>query len=97
MTGDRLQAPTQRQVPRRTNIWCLAPALCFKMSRGAACACISPAGRTRIYMKQEADLLGITPMFDGGVYGAVDDYKSFSKGILIQAYSRRKLWLSKNP
>ena len=35
-------------------------------------------------MKQEADLLGITPMFDGGVYGAVDDYKSFSKGILIR-------------
>ena len=42
------------------------------------------SGTDEEYMKQEADLLGITPMFDGGVYGAVDDYKSFSKGILIR-------------
>jgi phosphoglycolate phosphatase len=35
-------------------------------------------------MRQEADLLGVTKYFDGGVYGALDDYKSFSKRILIQ-------------
>jgi phosphoglycolate phosphatase-like HAD superfamily hydrolase len=29
-------------------------------------------------------LLDIGRYFDGGVYGALDDYKSFSKGILIQ-------------
>jgi len=28
-------------------------------------------------MKEEARLLGITRYFDGGVYGALDDYKSF--------------------
>jgi phosphoglycolate phosphatase len=35
-------------------------------------------------MKMEADLLGVTHYFDGGVFGALDDYKSFSKRILIQ-------------
>jgi phosphoglycolate phosphatase len=42
------------------------------------------SGTDEIYMKEEARLLGITRYFDGGVYGALDDYKSFSKGILIQ-------------
>jgi phosphoglycolate phosphatase len=42
------------------------------------------SGTDEIYMKEEARLLGLTPYFDGGVYGALDDYKSFSKAILIQ-------------
>jgi phosphoglycolate phosphatase len=42
------------------------------------------SGTDEIYMKEEARLLGITQYFDGGVYGALDDYKSFSKAILIQ-------------
>src|ERR1700724_452008 len=42
------------------------------------------SGTDEIYMKEEARLLGITRYFDGGVYGALDDYKSFSKAILIQ-------------
>ena len=41
-------------------------------------------GTDEIYMKEEARLLGVTQYFDGGVYGALDDYKSFSKAILIQ-------------
>jgi hypothetical protein len=35
-------------------------------------------------MKEEARLLDVARYFDGGVYGALDDYKSFSKKILIQ-------------
>ena len=35
-------------------------------------------------MKEEARLLDLTRYFDGGVYGALDDYQSFSKKILIQ-------------
>jgi phosphoglycolate phosphatase-like HAD superfamily hydrolase len=35
-------------------------------------------------MRHEADLLGFSPYFDGGVFGALDDYKSFSKKILIE-------------
>jgi phosphoglycolate phosphatase-like HAD superfamily hydrolase len=42
------------------------------------------SGTDEIYMKEEARLLGITGYFEGGVYGALDDYKSFSKAILIQ-------------
>jgi phosphoglycolate phosphatase-like HAD superfamily hydrolase len=42
------------------------------------------SGTDEIYMKEEARLLGVTEYFDGGVYGALDDYKSFSKAILIQ-------------
>ena len=41
------------------------------------------SGTDEIYMKEEARLLGVTQYFDGGVYGAQDDY-SFSKAILIQ-------------
>src|SRR5581483_4399819 len=42
------------------------------------------SGTDEVFMKEEARLLGVTPYFDGGVYGALDDYKSFSKAILIQ-------------
>lgn len=36
------------------------------------------------YVQDEANLLDLTRYFDGGVYGALDDYKSFSKAILIK-------------
>jgi phosphoglycolate phosphatase-like HAD superfamily hydrolase len=42
------------------------------------------SGTDEEYMRQEADLLGVTEFFDGGVYGAQDDYKNFSKQILIE-------------
>lgn len=42
------------------------------------------SGTDESYMKAEADLLGVTPYFNGGVFGALDDYKSFSKKILIE-------------
>jgi phosphoglycolate phosphatase len=42
------------------------------------------SGTDEIYIKEEARLLGVSRYFDGGVYGALDDYKSFSKAILIQ-------------
>jgi phosphoglycolate phosphatase-like HAD superfamily hydrolase len=42
------------------------------------------SGTDEVFMKEEARLLGVTEYFDGGVYGALEDYKSFSKAILIQ-------------
>jgi phosphoglycolate phosphatase len=42
------------------------------------------SGTDDAYMKEEARLLDVTRYFEGGVYGALDDYKSFSKAILIQ-------------
>ena len=42
------------------------------------------SGTDHLYMREEADLLDVSRYFDGGVYGAQDDYKSFSKKILIE-------------
>ncbi len=42
------------------------------------------SGTDQIYMREEANLLDVAKYFDGGVFGALDDYKSFSKRILIQ-------------
>jgi phosphoglycolate phosphatase-like HAD superfamily hydrolase len=42
------------------------------------------SGTDEVYMKEEARLLDVARYFEGGVYGALDDYKSFSKAILIQ-------------
>ncbi len=42
------------------------------------------SGTDHAYMHREAELLDVVRYFDGGVYGALDDYKSFSKKILIQ-------------
>lgn len=42
------------------------------------------SGTDESYMKEEARLLDVDKYFNGGVYGALDDYKSFSKGILIR-------------
>jgi phosphoglycolate phosphatase len=42
------------------------------------------SGTDQVYMRKEARLLDVDRYFDGGVFGALDDYKSFSKKILIQ-------------
>lgn len=39
-------------------------------------------------MKEEARLLGIARYFDGGCYGAQEDYTSFSKAILVERIIR---------
>lgn len=42
------------------------------------------SGTDEAYMKEEARLIDVEKYFEGGVYGALDDYKSFSKKILVQ-------------
>ncbi|GIU78288.1 MAG: hypothetical protein KatS3mg005_1526 [Bryobacteraceae bacterium] len=42
------------------------------------------SGTDQDFMRREAGLLRLTEYFDGGVFGALDDYKSFSKRILIE-------------
>lgn len=42
------------------------------------------SGTDHAYMKREAHLLGLERYFGEHIYGALDDYKSFSKAILIQ-------------
>ncbi len=50
--------------------------------RGLKLYCAS--GTDHAYTVEEAKLLQISSYFDGRIYGAQDDYKSFSKAILIQ-------------
>ncbi len=47
------------------------------------------SGTDQDYMRHEADLLDFSKYFDGGVFGALDDYKSFSKKILIEQIINR--------
>jgi phosphoglycolate phosphatase len=42
------------------------------------------SGTDEKYAAAEAELLGITPYIEGRVYGAIDDYKNFSKRMVIQ-------------
>ena len=41
------------------------------------------SGTDQPFMRAEAKLLRVDHFFDGGMFGALDDYKSFSKKILI--------------
>lgn len=50
--------------------------------RGLKLYCAS--GTDLAYTIEEAGLLGVERYFDGRIYGALDDYKSFSKEILIR-------------
>jgi phosphoglycolate phosphatase-like HAD superfamily hydrolase len=42
------------------------------------------SGTDQPYMREEAELLDVARCFEGRVYGALDDYRSFSKRILIE-------------
>jgi len=49
----------------------------------AGISCFLASGTDEKYVLDEADLLGVTPYFKG-IYGAQDDYKNFSKRMVIQ-------------
>ena len=84
MIDDRLEALRSRQGARPTRTWCPARAPCSKSLKERGLRLYLASGTDEIYMKEEADLLDVSRYFDGGVYGALDDYESFSKRILIQ-------------
>ncbi len=42
------------------------------------------SGTDHAFVQNEANLLDVSKYFDGGVFGALDDLKAFSKAILIQ-------------
>ncbi len=46
------------------------------------------SGTDEPFVKQEAELLGLTPYFGGRIYGAQDDYKRFSKKMVIERILR---------
>jgi len=47
------------------------------------------SGTDEPFMKEEVRLLGLTDLFNGGVYGALDDFKRFSKKMLIENMFRQ--------
>ena len=46
------------------------------------------SGTDEIFVKQEAELLGLTPYFGRRIYGAQDDFKTFSKKMVIERIIR---------
>ena len=46
------------------------------------------SGTDEIFVKQEAELLKLTPFFGKHIYGALDDYKQFSKKMVIERILR---------
>ncbi|MDY6873409.1 MAG: HAD hydrolase-like protein [Chloroflexota bacterium] len=55
----------------------------LRMITDAGVRCFLASGTDEKYVFDEADLLGVTPYFQG-IYGALDDYKNFSKRMVIQ-------------
>lgn len=51
--------------------------------RRLGCALLCASGTDHEYLSMEARLLGVAEFFDGGLYGALDDYKHYSKKIVI--------------
>jgi len=47
------------------------------------CTLFLASGTDHEYMRREAELLGVAQYFNGGIHGATNDYKNFSKKILI--------------
>ena len=46
------------------------------------------SGTDEKYVKEEAAILGLTPYFGDRIYGAIDDYKKFSKQLVIERILR---------
>jgi len=46
------------------------------------------SGTDEPYMKEEVELLGLTKYFNGGIYGALDEFQRFSKKKLIMTMFR---------
>ena len=53
------------------------------------CQLYLASGTDESAVKHEADLLDITRYFDGHIYGALDDYKQFSKKMIIDRILQR--------
>lgn len=51
--------------------------------RQRGCTLFCASGTDHEYLTVEAELLGVAGYFNGGLHGATDDYRNFSKKILI--------------
>jgi len=81
--GDRVEALRTRNCPPDRYLVPGARAL-LEALRARGLQLYLASGTDEIYMKEEAELLDVTQYFDGGVFGALDDIKAFSKRMIIQ-------------
>jgi phosphoglycolate phosphatase-like HAD superfamily hydrolase len=56
----------------------------LKNLRQRQVTCYLASGTDQPYVLDEAEALGVRPFFEGGVFGALDEYKRFSKAQVIQ-------------
>jgi len=56
----------------------------LKGLRKRGVVCYLASGTDEKYVFNEAKLVGVTDFFNGGIYGAQDDYKTFSKKMVIE-------------
>ncbi len=56
----------------------------LKGLRERGVVCYLASGTDEKYVLNEAELVGVTDYFDGGIYGAQEDYKTFSKKMVIE-------------
>ena len=55
----------------------------LQLLRKRGVTCYLASGTDRPYVEDESAALGVAPYFAGGIYGAVDDYTTYSKAKLI--------------
>jgi phosphoglycolate phosphatase-like HAD superfamily hydrolase len=80
---DRLEELRRQQVPPEKYLVPGARAV-IEALRERGLSLYLASGTDQPYMRGEAELLDIARYFEGRVYGALDDYRSFSKKILIE-------------
>ena len=84
---DRIESlRTRRVAPEKYLLHGSIELLTLLASRGANLFLAS--GTDEIFVKREAELLGVTKFFGDRIYGAKDDYKSFSKKMVINRILR---------
>ena len=57
--------------------------------RGKGVSLYLASGTDEAYVRDEVDALGVSNIFDGGIYGAHDDFEKFSKKMLIEEILRK--------
>lgn len=81
--GYRLDALRSGQDPAERYLVGGSVALLEGLTRRGV-TCYLASGTDEEYVQDEARLLGLAPFFGGGIYGARDDYLSFSKKMLME-------------
>jgi phosphoglycolate phosphatase len=85
--GDRIDGLSSGRLQPQQFLVPGAPEFLEGLRRRGIALCLA-SGTDELFVKREADLLGLTHFFDGGVFGALDDYKSFSKKMVVDRIIR---------